>query len=327
MNFSSPFLALATLAEGVTDHWDSPGLVLAKLGAIAVLVFLNGFFVAAEFALVKIRMSQLEALADEGNTRAAKAQTVAGDLDAYLSACQLGITLASLGLGWVGEPFLAQILQPVFALLGITSPALITSVSFLLAFSIITFLHIVLGEQAPKILAIRKPLPATLIVSGPLRMFYILFKPAIWFLNVSSNWVLRHILRTEPVKEGEIAHSEEELRLILDESEESDEVSSIGRDILVNALDMRRRVVRDIMTPRGEVVYLDIEESFDENVKKALESRHTRFPLCRGHLDNTIGLDPHQGAGADDARPAAGPDEDPARADPGAGNDVAREAA
>src|SRR5262245_12164966 len=290
MNFSSPFLALATLAEGVTEHWDSPELVLGKLGAIAVLVFLNGFFVAAEFALVKIRMSQLEALADEGSIRAAKAQTVAGDLDAYLSACQLGITLASLGLGWVGEPFLAQILQPVFALLGIASPALITSVSFLLAFSIITFLHIVLGEQAPKILAIRKPVPATLIVSGPLRMFYILFKPAIWFLNVSSNWVLRHILRTEPVKEGEIAHSEEELRLILDESEESNEVSSIGRDILVNALDMRRRVVRDIMTPRGEVVYLDIEESFDENVKKALESRHTRFPLCRGHLDDTIGL-------------------------------------
>jgi CBS domain containing-hemolysin-like protein len=290
MNFFLPFLALARLAQGVTEHWDSPELVLGKLGAIGVLVFLNGFFVAAEFALVKIRMSQLETLADEGSIRAAKAQAVAGDLDAYLSACQLGITLASLGLGWVGEPFLAQILQPVFALLGITSPALITSVSFLLAFSVITFLHIVLGEQAPKILAIRKPVPATLIVSGPLRMFYILFKPAIWFLNVSSNWVLRHILRTEPVKEGEIAHSEEELRLILDESEESDEVSSIGRDILVNALDMRRRVVRDIMTPRGEVVYLDIEEGFDENVKKALESRHTRFPLCRGHLDNTIGL-------------------------------------
>jgi len=290
MNFSSPFLALATLAEGVAEHWDSPELLLGKLAAIGVLVFLNGFFVAAEFALVKIRMSQLEALAEEGSIRAAKAQTVAGDLDAYLSACQLGITLASLGLGWVGEPFLAQILQPVFVLLGIASPAVITSVSFLLAFSVITFLHIVLGEQAPKILAIRKPVPAALIVSGPLRVFYILFKPAIWFLNASSNWVLRHILRTEPVKEGELAHSEEELRLILDESEESNQVSSIGRDILVNALDMRRRVVRDIMTPRGEVVYLDIEESFDENVKKALESRHTRFPLCRGHLDNTIGL-------------------------------------
>ncbi|MEO5717415.1 MAG: hemolysin family protein [Chthoniobacterales bacterium] len=290
MNFSSPFLALTTLAEGVVDHWDSPGLLTLKMAAICLLVFLNGFFVAAEFALVKIRMSQLEALADEGNARAAKAQTVASDLDAYLSACQLGITLASLGLGWVGEPFLAQMLQPVFAHLGISSPTIITSVSFLLAFSVITFLHIVLGEQAPKILAIRKALPTTLIISGPLRIFYLVFKPAIWFLNASSNWVLKHILRTEPVKEGELAHSEEELRLILDESEKSDEVSSIGRDILVNALDMRRRVVRDIMTPRGEVVYLDVEEGFDENVKKALESRHTRFPLCRGHLDHTIGL-------------------------------------
>jgi CBS domain containing-hemolysin-like protein len=290
MNLSLPFLAFATLAEGVAEHWDSPELLIGKLAAIVALVFLNGFFVASEFALVKIRMSQLEALAEEGNARAARAQTVAGDLDAYLSACQLGITLASLGLGWIGEPFLAQILQPAFALVGISSPAIITSVSFLLAFSVITFLHIVLGEQAPKILAIRKALPATLIVSGPLRVFYLVFKPAIWFLNVSSNWVLKNVLRTEPVKEGELAHSEEELRLILDESEKSDEVSSIGRDILVNALDMRRRVVRDIMTPRGDVVYLDIEESFDDNVKKALESRHTRFPLCRGHLDNTIGL-------------------------------------
>jgi CBS domain containing-hemolysin-like protein len=290
MNFFLSIFAFATVAEGVTEHWGSPGLVFGKLTAIAALVFMNGFFVAAEFALVKIRLSQLEALAEEGNTRAAKAQGVVSDLDAYLSACQLGITLASLGLGWVGEPFLAQVLQPVFTLFGISSPTVITSVSFLLAFSIITFLHIVLGEQSPKILAIRKPVTATLIVSGPLRFFYIVFRPAIWFLNVSANWVLRHILRTEPVKEGEIAHSEEELRLILDESERSDEVSSIGREILVNALDMRRRVVRDIMTPRADVVYLDVEESFDDNVKKALESRHTRFPLCRGHLDNTIGL-------------------------------------
>ena len=290
MNLFLTFPALAIGAEGIAKHWDSPELMLGKLFAIALLVFLNGFFVAAEFALVKIRVSQLEALADEGNARARRAQTVAGDLDAYLSACQLGITLASLGLGWVGEPFLAQMLQPVFGHLGVTSPTVITTVSFLLAFSVITFLHIVLGEQAPKILAIRKALPATLMVSGPLRVFYLVFKPAIWFLNASSNWVLRHVLRTEPVQEGEIAHSEEELRLILDESEKSDEVSSIGRDILVNALDMRRRVVRDIMTPRGEVVYLDIEQTFDDNVQKALESRHTRFPLCRGHLDHTVGL-------------------------------------
>ena len=146
-----------------------------------------------------------------------------------------------------------------------------------------------LGEQAPKILAIRKALATSIVISPPLRLFYIVFKPAIWFLNASSNWVLKHLLRIEPAAlEG--SHSEEELRLILDQSERTDEVSSLGRDMLINALDMRQRVVRDIMTPRGEVVFLDIEDSFEENVKKALESRHTRFPLCEGHLDNTIGL-------------------------------------
>ena len=290
MNLPSFIIAFAPIAEAVPKHWESPAITLGKLAAIAALVFLNAFFVAAEFALVKVRMSQLEALAEEGNSRAARAQLVARDLDAYLSACQLGVTLASLGLGWIGEPFLARLLQPFFQFLGITSVAVITSISFLLAFSIITFLHIVLGEQAPKILAIRKAVPATLLVSGPLRFFYAVFKPVIWLLNASANWVLRHIFRTEPVQEGEIAHTEEELRLILDQSERSDEVSAIGREILVNALDMRRRVVRDIMTPRGDVVYLDVEESFDDNVRKAIASRHTRFPLCRGHLDNAIGL-------------------------------------
>jgi CBS domain containing-hemolysin-like protein len=277
-------------AGAVAQTWDSPGLILSKLGVIALLVALNGFFVAAEFALVKIRSSQLETLAAEGNKGALAGQQVIGNLDAYLSACQLGITLASLALGWVGEPFLAQMLQPAFAAVNITSPTVISAVSFALAFSVITFLHIVLGEQAPKILAIRKPLPTTLWVSAPLRFFYVIFRPAIVFLNASSNWVLKNIMRLEPASEHELAHSEEELRLILDESEKSDEVSTLGRDILVNALDMRRRVVRDIMTPRGEVVSLDLEESFEDNVKKALASRHTRFPLCRGHLDNTIGL-------------------------------------
>ncbi len=291
MSISSSVLATDWPLAVVSAHEsDSAGLIFVKLGVIVLLVALNGFFVAAEFALVKIRGSQLETLAAEGNKRAITGQLVLGNLDAYLSACQLGITLASLGLGWVGEPFLAQMLQPVFALLHIASPAIIAGISFAIAFSVITFLHIVLGEQAPKILAIRKPLPATLWVAGPLRFFYAIFSPAIWFLNASSNWVLKNVLRVQPATEGELSHSEEELRLILDESEKSDEVSTLGRDILVNALDMRRRVVRDIMTPRGDVVSLDLEQTFEENVAKALASRHTRFPLCRGHLDNTLGL-------------------------------------
>src|SRR5689334_18533586 len=154
MNLSITFLAFGTMVEGITEHWASPEVTIGKILVIAVLVFLNAFFVAAEFGLVKVRLSQLEALAEERNPRAAKAKAVVGDLDASLSACQLGITLASLGLGWVGERFLAELLQPFFRVLGISSPAWITSISFFIAFSIITFLHIVLGEQAPKILAI-----------------------------------------------------------------------------------------------------------------------------------------------------------------------------
>ena len=283
-------LALAPLADAISEHWDSPSLLLTKLAAIFGLVVLNGFFVACEFAIVKVRSSQLDALVDEGNLRATFAKHVRSHLDAYLSATQLGVTLASLALGWIGEQFLAAMLQPAFALVNIHSHAVVSAISIALAFFGITFLHIVFGELAPKYIAIGDPLRVSLLLVRPLGAFYILFKPAIWLLHKSSNVVLQKLLRIKPVAGSELAHSEEELRLILDQSERSDEVSSLGRDLLVNALDLRRRVVRDIMTPRGEVVFLDVEESFDENIKKALESRHTRFPLCRGHLDNTLGL-------------------------------------
>ena len=139
-------------------------------------------------------------------------------------------------------------------------------------------------------LPLANPLPVALALARPLGAFYFLLRPAIWLLHKSSNLLLVRLLRIKRVAATELAHSEEELRLILDQSEESEEVSPLGRDLLVNALDLRRRVVRDIMTPRGQVVFLNIEESFEDNVKKALASRHTRFPLCRGHLDNTIGL-------------------------------------
>ena len=283
-------LAFAPLAEGIAEHWDSPELLLVKLAVIAALVALNGFFVACEFAIVKVRSSQLDALVDEGDARAVFTRHVRAHLDAYLSATQLGVTLASLGLGWAGEQFLAGMLQPLFALMNIHSAAVVTSISVTLAFIGITFLHIVFGELAPKYIAITNPLPVSLLLVRPLAGFYLLFRPAIWILQKSANLLLLDLLRLKPVGGVELAHSEEELRLILDQSEKSDEVSSIGRDILVNALDMRKRVVRDIMTPRGEVVYLDVEDSFEQNVEKALASKHTRFPLCRGHLDNTIGL-------------------------------------
>ena len=278
------------LAEPLLTHWDSPAIVIGKLVVIAALVALNGFFVACEFAIVKVRASQLDALAEEGNARARFAKYIRSHLDAYLSATQLGITLASLALGWLGEQFLEQMLEPFFVLLGISSHAFVTSISIALAFVGITFMHIVFGELGPKYTAIANPLAVSLRLVRPLGAFYFLFKPAIWVLNKSSNFFLQKVLRRQPIPATELAHSEEELRLILEQSEKSEEVSPLGRDLLTNVLDLRQRVVRDIMTPRGDVVYLDLEDDFESNVQKAVESRHTRFPLCRENLDNAIGL-------------------------------------
>jgi CBS domain containing-hemolysin-like protein len=292
MNSPSLFSFLATLplADALLTHWDSPLVVIAKLAVIAALVALNGFFVACEFSIIKVRASQLDALVEEGNVRARFVKYIRSHLDAYLSATQLGITLASLALGWLGEQFLVQLLQPFFTLLHIYSHAFVTSVSIALAFVGITFMHIVFGELGPKYTAIANPLAVSLRLVRPLGAFYFLFKPAIWLLHKSSNFLLQVVLRRQPVPGTELAHSEEELRLILDESGKSEEVSPLSRDLLTNVLDLRRRVVRDIMTPRGDVVYLDLEDDFESNVQKALESRHTRFPLCRENLDNTIGL-------------------------------------
>jgi CBS domain containing-hemolysin-like protein len=284
------FLSTLAVAEPLRAEWDSAGMIGLKIFAVLLLVVLNGFFVAAEFALVKIRSSQLDTLIEEGNRRARMARHVISRLEGYLSACQLGITLASLALGWIGEPFVKQLLDPLFVKAGLTSGWLTSSISFALAFSIITSLHIILGEQAPKILAIRRPLPSMLVVSGPLNVFHTIFRPAIWFLNMASNALLKYVFRVEPATSHELAHSEEELRVILSESAKAEEVTPLGKEILINALDMRDRVVRDITTPRGEVIFLNIEDSFDENLRHALDSRHTRFPLCDGHLDNTLGL-------------------------------------
>src|SRR5207249_11819496 len=151
-------------------------------------------------------------------------------------------------------------------------------------------LHIVFGELGPKYTAIANPLSVVLRLIRPLGAFYVLFKPAICLLHKSSNFLLQTVLRRQPVPSTELAHSEEELRLILEQSEKSQEVSSLGRSLLMNVLDLRDRAVRDIMTPRGEIVYLNLEDDFETNVKKAIESRHTRIPLCRANHTNTVGL-------------------------------------
>jgi CBS domain containing-hemolysin-like protein len=290
MNVFSFLASTPGAAGGPAMTWDPPGVICLKLLAIIFLVLLNGFFVASEFAIVKVRGSQLDSLAARGNGRVRLARHVTIHLDAYLSATQLGITLASLGLGWLGEPFLAEMLEPFFALAGINSPVVIETVCFAVAFSTITILHIVLGELAPKSIAIRKAVETTLWISRPLSLFYIVFKPAIWLLNGLANWLLKHILNLEPVKESTLAHSEEELRLILDESARAARISTVSQEIAANAFDIRRRVVREVMTPRGEVDYLDVELSFRDNLQRAKAARHTRFPLCEGHFDHAVGI-------------------------------------
>jgi CBS domain containing-hemolysin-like protein len=277
-------------AGAIVTEWDGADIIAGRLIGILSIVLLNGFFVATEFALVKVRGSQLDPLVEEGNAKAIRAKYVLGHLDAYLSATQFGVTLASLALGWLGEDYFTRLLQPAFFRLGIESHRLVDGLSLGIGFVIITFIHILFGELAPKYIAIRDPLGLALRLVRPLDFFFKLFRPAIWLLNQGSNIILRRWLRITPATESELAHSEEELRVILSQSAEQEEVTPLGKEILINALDMRDRVVRDITTPRGKVVFLNTEDSFEENIQRAVDSRHTRFPLCEGHLDHTIGL-------------------------------------
>jgi CBS domain containing-hemolysin-like protein len=261
-----------------------------KLFVVLFLVLLNGFFVATEFALVKVRATQLESDAARGHKRAKMALHLARHLDAYLSACQLGITLASLGLGWIGEPIFADLLQPLFKLLNVESEKLQHSLSFGIGFSVITFLHIVVGEMAPKSLAIRLAQPTVLWIAYPMRWFYLAMYPFIWVLNESALFLLRAI-GLEPAHESEGVHSEDELRLVLASSQKQLGASRFGRDIVQNALDLRRRVVRDVMRPRQEILVLDTQASIAECLDMAEKSRYSRFPLCEGgDLDRTLGV-------------------------------------
>ena len=264
-----------------------------KLLAVVVLVMLNGFFVAAEFALVKVRATQLDPLVARGNRRAAMARHVIGHLDAYLSAAQLGITLASLALGWIGEPIFAGLLKPVFAALnlgGAEHETMRKTVAFVVGFTSITFLHIVAGEQAPKSFGIRQPLATALWVAYPMRVFYFAAFPFIWLLNESSLGLLR-LLGLQPAHEHDGAASEEELRMLVAASQQHLGASRFSRDIVQNALDLRRRVARDVMRPRQELTVLDTQASIAECLEVAEKSRYSRFPLCDGgDLDRTLGV-------------------------------------
>ena len=270
-------------SEAITD-------LILKLLLVMFLVLLNGFFVAAEFALVKIRDTQLDPLIAKGHKGARIARYLTTNLDASLSACQVGITLASLGLGWVGEPVFAALLEPVMRLLQVDSPNLHHTLAFVFGFSAITFLHIVLGEMAPKSLAIQKALTTSLWIARPLYWFNRLSYPVIWVLNTSSLWVLRR-LGIAAAGEGDHAHSDDELRLLVTSSQKRAGATALGREVVLNALDLGRRVARDVMRPRKEMVALDTEASLTECLDLAEKTRFSRFPLCEsGDLDKTLGV-------------------------------------
>lgn len=264
------------------------------LGLAILLVLANGFFVATEFAIVKIRHTRLQALADEGRPGAGAALKMVEKLDAYLSATQFGITLASLGLGWLGEPAFAHLLEPVLTRVvpeaaGGAGGALAHSLSVAIAFAIITFLHIVVGELAPKSLAIQRAEDTTITVALPMRIFYFLFYPAIWLLNGVAGWVLK-AFGLHAAHESQEAHSEEELRVILHSSAQAGAITTARAELLERSLEMAQKTARQVMVPRNQVKFLDMEEPLDKCVADARAAGHTWLPVCRGNMDEVEGV-------------------------------------
>jgi len=270
---------------------DSHALVahgLRVLGVLAI-VLVNGFFVAAEFAFVKLRDTQLDALIVQHNRRARLARHILQNLTSYLSATQLGITMASLGLGWLSQPVFTALLRPVLDLSRVNSPRARAEIAFAVGFSVVTFLQIVLGELGPKWFAIQRALPVSLWTATPLHWFYRVFYPANWLLNHCAQWLLRRAGIESGPGAPFIAHSEDELRLMLTQRRPGG--SRLGHDIILNALELSRRTVRDVMRPRMEIVGLNTAASLAECLEVAEKSRFSRFPLCEGgSLDKTLGV-------------------------------------
>ncbi|WP_050477806.1 hemolysin family protein [Herbaspirillum rhizosphaerae] len=258
--------------------------------AALFLVALNGFFVAAEFGLVKLRQTRIRAIVKTQGLRGRILATVHNQLDAYLSACQLGITLASLGLGWIGEPAFASLLEPVFAVIGVSSPELIHGVSFVFAFVIISFLHIVVGELAPKSMAIRNPERIGLWCAMPLYGFYWTMYPAIWLLNLSANWVLR-VSGLGGVHGHDSHYSSDELKLILRGGGKA--AGKFTRDewnVLAQSLDFGDLKVMDLMRPANEIVALSAGNTQEENLEIIYRNRFSRYPYFDEDRQEVLGL-------------------------------------
>ncbi|MBE8954465.1 MAG: HlyC/CorC family transporter [Quinella sp. 2Q5] len=261
--------------------------ILLQTFLVAFLIAMNGFFVAAEFCCVKIRPSRLETLIQEGNTRAKYAKKLVDELDEALSVTQLGITLASLGLGWIGEPFVAELIAPAIHAAGF-SETLGHTISFALAFSLITSLHIILGELTPKSMAIAAAEKILLNIALPMLVFWKVMYPFVWLLNHMAGFVSHHLGLT--ASEGEVAHNPEEIRLLMKESRKQGLVDDTEVDFVDNVFDFTERNVREIMVPRPDMVCLYLNRSYEENLATILEEEMTRYPICNEDKDHIVGF-------------------------------------
>ncbi|UOY91916.1 hemolysin family protein [Ectobacillus sp. JY-23] len=259
-----------------------------NLVMVAFLIALTGFFVAAEFAIVKVRSSRIDQLVTEGKRGALSAKKVTTHLDEYLSACQLGITVTALGLGWLGEPTLHHMLEPLMEKLNLPA-AVASTLAFVVAFAFITFLHVVVGELAPKTVAIQKAEQVTMLVAKPLMFFYKLAYPFIWTLNGSARFITG-LFGLKPASEHEAAHSEDELRLILSESYESGEINQTEFKYVNNIFEFDNRIAKEIMVPRTEIIGLYEEDSAEDHMKIIQSEKYTRYPIFGEDKDDIIGM-------------------------------------
>ncbi len=262
-----------------------PALILT-----VVLLALNAFFVAAEFAIVRVRGTQLDQLAAEGSATGRLAAHIVTHIDAYLSACQVGITAASLGLGWVGEPGVAAAIAPLFGWLRDRSDALYHVLSFTIAFGLITYLHIVVAEQAPKYLAIQRARQTSLLIAYPLHIFYRIAYPFIWFVNTSANRILKWLGVPVGVGEQSEAFTDEELKLMVATSAKHGQLQESERVIVGNALDFADTVVRQVMVPRTEIIAIPEDVDMNGLLAMARQTRFSRFPVYRDDLDHVVGV-------------------------------------
>jgi CBS domain containing-hemolysin-like protein len=278
------------LSAGVEAGVEPTGLGM-RLGVVLLLVLANGFFVAAEFGLVAVRRSRIDQLASEGDASAKVVQSALKHLDRYISGTQLGITLSSLALGWIGEPVLASVIDKGFVRLGIVAPSAVahSAAAITVAFLIITFLHIVLGELAPKSIALTKPEGVSKFVARPLMMFSTLAYPGIWLLNGAANMLLR-LFKIEPVSELHHVHSSDELRFLVKQSRASGVLDETDSAMLAGVFDFHEKKARDVMRPRTDIVAIPDDATVEEVWQLVRAERYSRYPVYRESLDDVVGV-------------------------------------